>query len=502
MKRALLVYPEYPETFWSFKYALKFIHRKAAFPPLGLVTVASMLPSDWELKLVDLNIEILADDQLKWADYVLISAMNVQRKSTLDVIRKCREHEKKIIAGGPLFTADYNEFNEVDYLVLNEAELTLPLFLADLELGIPKHIYSSEEFADLTITPVPRWSLVQMKKYATMNLQYSRGCPYDCEFCDITLLFGHKVRTKSRDQVIGELEALHRAGWRNEIFFVDDNFIGNKAKLKNEILPSVIWWQEHHKSPYTFNTQVSIDLADDPDLMHKMTVAGFDKVFVGIESPHAGSLNECNKFKNENRDLLSSVLTLQRAGLEVAGGFIVGFDNDPMSIFDSQEGFIQRSGIVTAMVGLLNALPDTKLYQRLHLENRILKRSTGDNMDFTMNFIPKMRSEDLIRGYQRLLATIYSHPKYYARVKTFLKEYRQVRRKRRPLSLWYMIAFVKSIFFIGLLSNSRFQYWKLMIWTLFNRPGLFRNSITFTIFGFHFRKILKLNMQRLQSVQA
>ena len=502
MQKALLIYPEYPVTFWSFKYALKFIHRKAAFPPLGLLTVASMLPSDWELKLVDLNIKPLTDEQIGWADYVLISAMNIQRESTTLVIERCKKLEKKIIAGGPLFTSESSEFDQVDYLVLNEAELTLPRFLADLENGSPNHIYMTTEFADLTVTPVPKWSLINMSKYATMNLQYSRGCPYDCEFCDITLLYGRKVRTKNSDQLVHELEALHEAGWRNEIFFVDDNFIGNKTKLKNEILPSITRWQSHFKLPHTFNTQVSIEIADDPDLMHLMTDAGFDQVFIGIESPNEGSLKECNKVKNVNRDMLSSIATKQRAGLEVAGGFIVGFDNDPSSIFNTQERFIQRSGIVTAMVGLLTALPDTKLFHRLNRENRILKHSSGDNMDFTMNFIPKMTSEELIRGYQKLLMTIYSPKTYYERVKTFLKQYRQVKRRQKPLSFFYLLAFIKSIIYIGLWSKSRVQYWKLFFWTLFNRPRLFKNSITFSIFGFHFRKTLNLNLRRLGSVQV
>jgi radical SAM superfamily enzyme YgiQ (UPF0313 family) len=502
MIKALLVYPENPVTFWSFKYALKFIHRKAAFPPLGLLTVASMLPSNWDLKLIDLNIEPLTDKLLVWADYVLISAMNVQRESTMSVIDRCKQHSKKIIGGGPFFTAEFAELTDVDYLILNEAEITLPLFLNDLENGTPAHIYRTTEFADLNSTPAPKWSLINMKKYATMNIQYSRGCPYDCDFCDITLLFGHKVRTKSRDQVIWELEALHSAGWRDEIFFVDDNFIGNKSKLKNEILPSITWWQSHIKRPHSLNTQVSIDISDDPDLMRLMTVAGFDKVFVGIESPHAGSLNECNKFKNENRDLLSNVITLQRAGLEVAGGFIVGFDNDPSTIFDTQVRFIQRSGIVTAMVGLLNALPDTKLYHRLHRENRIVNRSTGDNMDFSMNFIPKMRRDDLIKGYQKLLLNLYSPKVYYARVRTFLKEYRQIKRRRKPMSFYYFLAFVKSIIYIGFWNRAGLEYWKLFFWTIFNRPSLFKNSITFSIFGFHFSKILKKNLIRLENLQV
>jgi len=502
MIKALLIYPEYPETFWGFKYALKFIHRKAALPPLGLLTVASMLPTDWELRLVDMNVDELKEKQLDWADYVLISAMNIQRKSTWEVIRRCKTKDKEIIAGGPLFTSDFADFEEVDYLVLNEAELTLPEFLMDLQQGYPKHLYTTDEFADLSYSPVPKWSLIDMNKYATMNIQYSRGCPHDCEFCDITLLFGRKVRTKSKDQVISELDAIHKAGFRKEIFFVDDNFIGNKPKLRKEILPAITKWQSQQITQHTFNTQVSIELADDRELIQQMTKAGFDSVFIGIETPNEESLKECNKYKNENRDLIHSVNTLQNEGLEVAGGFIVGFDNDPSSIFDTQAEFIQRSGIVTAMVGLLTALPETKLYQRLHHENRILKQSTGDNTDFSMNFVPKMKEEELIKGYTKLLKTIYSPKAYYARVKTFLREYRQTRRKKAPMGFHYMLALVKSFFYIGFWSRSSLLYWDLFFWTIFKRPALFANSITFSIYGFHFRKILKLYLKKLKTVSV
>jgi radical SAM superfamily enzyme YgiQ (UPF0313 family) len=500
MKNALLLYPEYPETFWGFKYALQFVGLKAPLPPLGLLTVAAMLPADWNLKLIDLNVEKLNDKQLDWADYVLISAMNVQRKSAWELILRCKSHNKLIIAGGPLFTSDPAEFDEVDYLVLNEAELTLPEFLMDLLTGSPKHLYSTSEFADLSLTPVPRWSLIDMNKYATMNIQYSRGCPYDCEFCDITLLFGRKVRSKNREQVINELDSIHKAGWTREIFFVDDNFIGNKPKLKNEILPAITQWQAQFHTPHSFNTQASIELADEYDLIKLMTGAGFDKVFIGIETPHKDSLKECNKFKNENRDLLVSVKTLQKNGLEVTGGFIVGFDNDPSSIFDTQVEFIQRSGIVTAMVGLLTALPETKLYKRLHHENRILKQSSGDNTDFTMNFVPRMKHDELIKGYTRLLTNIYSPKAYYARVKVFLRQYRQTTRKRNAMSFNQILALIKSFYFIGFWNKSGYRFWNLIVWTLFNRPQLIKNAITFTIYGFHFRKIMELNISRLKRV--
>lgn len=226
--KALLVYPEYPETFWSFKYALKFISKKASYPPLGLITVAAMLPDEWEKRLVDMNVRKLTDEDLLWADYVFISAMSVQERSVRNVINRCNQLGRKVVAGGPLFTARYEEFQGVDHFVLNEGEITLPMFLEDLSNNRAKRVYKTDEWADISKTPVPMHSLIEMDKYAAMNIQYSRGCPFDCEFCDITVLFGRKPRTKNPEQIIAELDSLYNLGWRGGVFFVDDNFIGNK----------------------------------------------------------------------------------------------------------------------------------------------------------------------------------------------------------------------------------------------------------------------------------
>jgi len=366
----LMVYPMYPDTFWSFKHALKFVSKKASFPPLGLLTVAAMLPKEWNKKLIDMNVSNLNDEDILWADYVFISAMSIQSGSTDEVIQRCIKLSTKIVAGGPLFTSSSEYYQSVDYLVLNEAEITLPQFLSDLREGKPKQKYTSEDWADITTTPLPLWELISRNNYTSMNLQYSRGCPFDCDFCDITVLYGRKPRTKSREQVLTELDRLFFTKWRGPVFFVDDNFIGNKTKLKNEILPAIIEWNEKRKHPFYFNTEVSINLADDDKLMQLMVKAGFESVFVGIESPNEESLIECNKTQNRNRDLVSSVKKIQQFGLEVQGGFIVGFDNDPPTIFDKLTNFIQESGIVTAMVGLLNAPKGTKLQKRLLKEDR------------------------------------------------------------------------------------------------------------------------------------
>ena len=489
--RILLVHPKYLDTFWSFKDALRFISKKATHPPLGLLTVAAMLPKEWEKKLVDMNVTTLRERDLEWADYVFISAMSIQEASVKEVITRCKKMGIKIVAGGPLFTTGYEEFEDVDYLVLNEAEITLPAFLEDLKNGCPKHIYSSKELPDIGKTPIPVWELINMKKYACMSIQYSRGCPFNCEFCNIAALYGHKVRTKSKAQIVAELENLHSQGWRGDVFFVDDNFIGTKRRLKKEILPAIIEWMERKRHPFPFNTEASIDLSDDEELMRLMVKAGFTSVFVGIETTNEESLAECNKVPNKNRDLVACVKKIQKFGLQVQGGFIVGFDNDPPSIFERLSAFVQESGIVTAMVGLLNAPRGTNLYQRLVKEGRLLKDVSGDNTDLSINFIPKMDYEKLIKGYKKILSRIYSPEPYYKRVREFLREYEPLQKKAFRFHFTYLGAFLKSILFIGIIEKERVYYWKLLFWSLFRRPQVFHLAITFAIYGFHFRKIFQ-----------
>ncbi|MDR3609456.1 MAG: DUF4070 domain-containing protein [Ignavibacteriaceae bacterium] len=485
----LLVYPMYPDTFWSFKHALKFVSKKASFPPLGLLTVASMLPKAWDLKLIDMNASQLTDDDILWADLVFISAMSIQSESTEEVVQRCKGLNTRIAAGGPLFTSSPEKYPTIDHLILNEAEITLPEFLNNLNKGRTKHIYTSEEWADITTTPLPLWELISINNYTSMNIQYSRGCPFDCDFCDITVLYGRKPRTKTKEQVIAELDELYFTGWRGPVFFVDDNFIGNKSKLKKEILPVIAEWNEKRKNPFYFNTEASINLADDDKLMYLMVKAGFEAVFIGIETPNEESLIECNKSQNRNRDLISSVKKIQESGLEVQGGFIVGFDNDPPAIFDKLTNFIQESGIVTAMVGLLNAPQGTKLQKRLLSEGRLLKDFNGNNTDFSINFIPYMDSEVLLNGYKKILNTIYSPKYYYERVMCFMKEFEPKKKKTFHINPNYILALFKSMLKLGVIGEERIYYWKLFFWSLFRKPQLFSLAILFTIYGFHFRKI-------------
>ena len=485
--KALLIYPEFPDTFWSFKHALKFVHKNSAFPPLGLLTLGAMLPKEWNLRLIDMNVTAVTEKDLEWADLVFISAMSVQRRSARLIIDRCRRAAVRVVAGGPLFTNESEEFDQVDHLVLNEAELTLPPFLADLARGVPQRVYRTTEFCDIGETPPPMWELADMKRYASMSIQFSRGCPFDCEFCNVTALFGHRPRIKSADQIIAELDAMYSRGWKGQIFFVDDNFIGNKGYLKKQLLPALIEWRKGKRGIH-FNTEASVNLADDVELMEMMVEAGFDTVFIGIETPDEGSLAECNKKQNRNRDLVDTVKRIQRAGLQVQGGFIVGFDNDTQSIFQRQIDFIQKSGIVTAMVGLLQAPAGTRLYERLKQEGRLLGHMSGDNVDGTTNFITRMDLATLREGYRKIMLHIYSRKYYYKRVRTFLREYKAPKIDI-PLNWQSIFAFFRSNIHLGIISSERLQYWGLLIWTLFKRPGLLPLAITLAVYGYHFRKV-------------
>ena len=448
-----------------------------------------MLPDTWEKKLVDMNTANLKDEDIQWADLVFISAMVIQKDSTRDVINRCKTLGVKTVAGGPLFTCEYSEYDDVDYLLLFEGELTVPAFLHDLEYGNPKHIYTTNEWADLSQTPVPSWELVDLRKYATLNIQYSRGCPYNCEFCNVTTLFGHTPRTKSAEQILQELDAIYDMGWRGGIFFVDDNFIGNRKKLKENILPALIHWMEKKRHPFSFITEVSINLSDDEELMQMMVRAGFNSVFVGVETVSEESLAECNKLQNINRDLVECVRKMQHAGLQVQGGFIVGFDSDNPTIFKRMIDFIQDSGIVTAMVGLLNAPKGTQLYQRLLEEGRISSSFTGNNTDLSMNFIPKMNLNVLMNGYNHIVHTIYAPKHYYERVMNFLKEYQPVRSGPHHFNFNQFIALAKASFHLGFLGKERKYYWKLFFWSVFKRPEVFPLAITLSIYGYHFRRV-------------
>lgn len=485
--KVLLVYPQNPDTFWSFKHVLRFVSKRSTFPPLGLLTIAAMLPRDWELKLIDLNVERLKESDLRSADYVMISAMIVHKTSVNEIVSRCKALGKPIIAGGPLFTTGHEEFPAIEHFVLGEAEEIVPQLVADMRAGTVRRHYKSLNRPNVTQVPVPRWDLIDFKHYVTMSVQFSRGCPFDCEFCDIIIMNGRVPRTKTPDQLIGELESLRLQGWKDMVFIVDDNFIGDKKRTK-VLLREMVAWRERVQPSMGFFTEASVNLADDKELCELMVRAGFKKVFVGIETPSPESLQECHKLQNKGRDLVESIKVLQRAGMEVMGGFIVGFDNDQQDIFKRQFEFIQRSGVVTAMVGLLQALPQTKLYQRLLNEGRLEAPATGNNTEAVLNFKTKLSREFLQSGYRDLMKRLYEPKVYYQRIRIFLENHRPTGPRLR-LSPGDLQAFLKSFWMLGIWERGRHNYWKFFWGTLLRRPRQLRQAIELAVIGYHFRRI-------------
>jgi radical SAM superfamily enzyme YgiQ (UPF0313 family) len=483
----LLVYARSPDTFWSFKHVLKFVSKKAAFPPLGLLTVAAMLPAEWTLRLVDLNVSELRDDELQRADYVFLSGMIVHRQSAHEIAARCAALGKTVVAGGPLFTTGHQDFPEIRHFVLGEAEDIIGQLVADMERDALQPVYRSAEWPDVRKAPVPRWNLIRMADYVSMPVQFSRGCPFNCEFCDIVVMNGRVPRTKDPAQVVRELEALRSAGWKDMVFIVDDNFIGNRRRTR-ELLCALIEWRRRVRPKMGFLTEASVNLADHVDLCELMVEAGFKKVFLGIETPSASGLEECGKTQNRKRDLAGAVRTLQRAGLEVMGGFIIGFDSDPPDIFAQQFEFIQRTGVVTAMVGLLTALPQTALYRRLALERRLLADTCGNNTDAAVNFVTRMDREFIISGYKELMRKLYAPRHYYRRIRAFLRTF-EPRGPTTRLSRSDVQAFLKSLWLLGVWHNGRRAYWGLFWWTLLARPRKFRAAMELSILGHHFRRI-------------
>lgn len=485
--RILLVSPNIPVTFWSTKYAIELTGRKVVLPPLGLLTVAAMLPETWEKQLIDLAITALQDDDIRWADYVFVGGMNVQGESARDVIDRCKALGAKVVAGGPLFTAIPERFDNVDHLVLGEAEVILPRFLEDLENGCPSHLYRAEGWADLHVSPAPLWDLIDIRHYWNMPIQYSRGCPFNCDFCDVTTLFGRRVRTKTVEQILDELDRLDALGWRREVFFVDDNFIADRQTLKQQVLPAIIDWMERHRHPFSLYTQASINLADDDELLRLMGDAGFESVFIGIETVGDSGFAECNKVQNKGRDLVACVRKIQNAGMEVQGGFILGFDSDPPGIFDDMIAFIQEAGIATAMVGMLQAFVGTQLYARLERENRVLGEA-AQNTDGVTNIVPAMGIEQLNRGYRRVVETLYCRSVHYERVWRFLDNWRPRHKTRFRMGPENVRVLFALMYHLGLCGSDRKQFWKCLAWAI-RHPQDRRMVMRLLALGLHFRKV-------------
>ena len=487
--RVLLVYPEFPDTYWSFRHALTFEGKKAAFPPLGLLTVSAMLPATWERRLVDMNVDELWPDDIEWADMVFVSAMIVQNESLEKVVDLCRSMNKKVVVGGPYVSTSSERLPEADHIFIGEAETTLPEFINDLNLGIARKIYKADERPSLLNTPVPDFSLIDLEKYSAMNVQYSRGCPFQCEFCDIIEIYGRIPRTKSNEQMLAELDALKSAGWRGLVFIVDDNFIGNKKNVRL-FMPDLIEWSRSNEQPFSFITEASVNLAEDDALLQQMEDAGFRRVFLGIETPVEDSLKEAQKGQNTRRDLLESVHKIQSYGMEVMAGFIVGFDSDPEDIFELQMKFIRESAIPLAMVGLLTALPDTQLWRRLEKEGRLLEVSSGNNTDCSINFVPKMDTTRLVEGYKSILRNIYGPREYYQRALDCLSRFHQNRIEPRKTSLLEDLkAFFKIVMTLGIRDSERAAFWNYLYRVIRFYPRDFAHGLTLAAMGYHFRQI-------------
>jgi len=486
----LLLYPEMPDTFWSMKHFLKLIGKKSSYPPLGLLTIAKLLPEDWEKNLLDLNVDSPNEEMIMQADLVFISAMNVQEEYANKAIALCKKLGKKIVAGGPLFTHEHSKFPEVDYFVLNEAELTLPLFLEDSQNGEPNKLYATKEFADVTTSPLPDWSLIDLKKYAYAIVQYSRGCPYMCDFCDVTALFGRRPRTKTATQIMDELNTILDRGTPEVILFADDNLIGNRVDLKKNLLPALIEWRSNHKYAPGFATQVSINLADDEELMQMMIDAGFRHIFVGIESVDEESLEGSRKTQNLRRSLYTNVKFLQSRGFIVTGGFIVGFDADKETIFKGLVDFIQESGIVIATVNILKAPPGTELYDRMLREERLIEPFDFD--ENKTNIITKMNKEVLYAGYKEILDNIYNPQKVYERANTFLSiygNYHSANPIRKKVTLNDLMTFLRMVFYSGLLGTERYYFWKLVIKTFISNRKYVVHPFLFSALMHHFKML-------------
>ncbi|MEP6818081.1 MAG: radical SAM protein [bacterium] len=484
----LLVNPEFPDTYWSFRHALPFERKRCAFPPLGLLTVSALLPKSWKRRLVDLNVRSLKSAVIEWADIVFVTGMLVQKESVHEVVRRCKQMGKRVVLGGPYVTTTIEDLPAVDHVFLGEAETTLPQFIEDLERGEAKRTYQAGERPPLAATPVADFSLAEMKRYSSMSVQYSRGCPFNCEFCDIIEIYGRVPRTKSNQQMLAEFDALLHLGWRGTVFIVDDNFIGNKKNVRR-LLPELTEWQERHGHPFSLLTEASINLADDEELLREMQRAGFRRVFLGIETPVEESLKEAQKSQNRG-NLLESVKKIQSYGMEVMAGFIVGFDNDPEDIFERQIDFIRASAIPLAMVGLLTALPDTQLWRRLEKEGRLLGESSGNNTNCALNFVPKMDATRLIEGYQSIMRTIYKPSEYYQRALDSLKRTTQeISEPERIKIMSGIAAFIRVVIKLGVLDGERKEFWRFLKRTTELHYSQFPQSMRLAAMGYHFRKL-------------
>lgn len=481
---ALLVYPRFPVTYWGFQYGLRLIGKRAALPPLGLITVAALLPDDWYVRLVDLNVDELHDDDFQWADIVLTGGLLIQEESMQDIIVRARAFQRPVAVGGPAPTTSPALFDNADVVFQGEAEGRIDDLARALaqRSGSQIVLEAPKSFPDLKSVPVPRFELLDLSKYASVSVQYSRGCPFQCEFCDVIEIFGRKPRVKTPEQVVDELNAIHRLGYKGTLFFVDDNFIGNKPAVKL-LLPIVRDWQQTHGNPFELYTEASVDLAADPKLLNGMVEAGFSSVFLGIETPSVKALEQAKKLQNLRLDPSEAIDRITRAGLEVMGGFIVGFDSDGPDIFTLQREFLEHQPIPLAMVGMLTALPGTALWRRLETEGRLRRRSDGDQFS-RPNFKPVMDEGVLLRGYAELMKWLYSPKEYYSRCEAYLKRSGSIF-ETRSTTLGDVGALLRTIWHVGVLSSRRRLFWRLFFKAMLRGRSHLRQAVAHAVKGEH-----------------
>jgi radical SAM superfamily enzyme YgiQ (UPF0313 family) len=483
--RALLVNPRFPETYWSLSHMLPLVRRRWLVAPLPLLTVAALLPPHWECRLVDLAVEPLDDAELRRADVVMLSSMLVQRDSLHEVLGRCRRLGVRTVVGGPYATAMPERLAEADHLVLGEAEEIAAELCADLEAGRARRVYRAPRKPELSLSPVPRFDLLRPGAYHYLALQFSRGCPFECEFCDIISLYGRVPRTKSPEQVIAELEAIRATGFRGRVMFVDDNFIGAKKDVR-ALLAALSAWRRSSRAPFEFFTEASLDLAERPELVRAMTDAGFAVVFVGVESPSPESLRETRKRQNLHGDPIERIRRLRAHGLDVWGGFIVGFDRDGPDIFDAMIDFVRRAGIAYATVGMLIALPGTPLYERLRREGRLRPDAeTGDMFAFT-NVVTLLPADELLRGYLRVLETLYDPEEYFERCREHLRHYEPAPGPAAPPRGEDLAVVARSLWRQGVRGPYRSAYWRFLAWALRRAPRKLPLALAQACAGHHF----------------
>ena len=500
--RVLLIYPEFPQSFWSFNRALELVDRKALLPPLGLVTVAALLPQEWEFKLVDRNLRGITEDEWNWAEMVIVSAMIVQSQDFRDQIQEAKRRNLPVAVGGPYPTSLPHESEEAgaDYLILDEGELTLPMFVEAVKNGETSGTFRSDVKPDVTETPVPRFDLLEMDAYDNMSVQFSRGCPFQCEFCDIIVLYGRKPRTKTPEQLLAELQCLYDLGWRRSIFLVDDNFIGNKRNVRL-MLKALKAWMAEYDYPFHFNTEASVDLAADPEFMDLMVDCNFNAVFLGIETPDTDSLDLTQKFQNTRTSLDESVEAIMRKGLRVTAGFIIGFDNEKAGAGDRIIEFVEKSGISLAMFSMLQVLPNTALWTRLEKEERIVEGTANINQTTLMNFIPTRPVEDIAQEYIKAFWELYDPLKYLERTYRqflILGEPRNPSQLRRP-----SLVTIRALFTIcwrqGVLRKTRWKFWTYLFDMIVNHNSHWQHYLSVCALGEHFLEYRELVRTQIQS---